>query len=226
MNWYYSTTASHTHVRVFMNHAKCGDLCFRNEEFEQIRETHESFQLALPLASMITFINETTPSASWLAEARKFNGKLCDTCHWTNTGCLNIGEGDKARWICHGCIKRTIDQFESASPAPAWIPVSTPPTEGDGLVFRLGSGLVSPPKVLWSGPTFVFDSPWDCPPSGATHWKPITLPVFPPSSPSSDETKRKAFEAWAADKFILQRTAHCYAAAQTECAWLAWQAAY
>lgn len=27
----------HTHVRVFMNGAKCGDLCFRNQEFEEVR---------------------------------------------------------------------------------------------------------------------------------------------------------------------------------------------
>jgi hypothetical protein len=36
MKWYYQINGGHTHVRVFMNGAKCGDLCFRNEEFEQI----------------------------------------------------------------------------------------------------------------------------------------------------------------------------------------------
>lgn len=38
MNWYYSIRGGHTHVRVFMNGAKCGDLCFRNEEFVSIRK--------------------------------------------------------------------------------------------------------------------------------------------------------------------------------------------
>jgi len=38
MNWYYKTNCTHTHVRVFMNGAKCGDLCFRNGEFEAIRK--------------------------------------------------------------------------------------------------------------------------------------------------------------------------------------------
>lgn len=37
MNWYYKVEGGHTHVRVFMNGAKCGDLCFRNEEFEQVK---------------------------------------------------------------------------------------------------------------------------------------------------------------------------------------------
>lgn len=38
MKWYYSVQGGHTHVRVFMNGAKCGDLCFRNEEFREIQE--------------------------------------------------------------------------------------------------------------------------------------------------------------------------------------------
>jgi hypothetical protein len=38
MKWYFKILAGHTPVRVFMNGAKCGDLCFRNEEFEIIRE--------------------------------------------------------------------------------------------------------------------------------------------------------------------------------------------
>ncbi len=36
MNWYYKICGGHTHVRVFMNGGKCGDLCFRNEEFEKV----------------------------------------------------------------------------------------------------------------------------------------------------------------------------------------------
>jgi hypothetical protein len=38
MRWYYTIKGGHTHVRVFMNGGKCGDLCFRNEEFEQIQQ--------------------------------------------------------------------------------------------------------------------------------------------------------------------------------------------
>ena len=38
MNWYYTIAGGHTHVRVFMNGAKCGDLVFRNEEFLVIRQ--------------------------------------------------------------------------------------------------------------------------------------------------------------------------------------------
>lgn len=35
--WYFKIMGGHTHVRVFMNGGKCGDLCFRNEEFEQVK---------------------------------------------------------------------------------------------------------------------------------------------------------------------------------------------
>lgn len=38
MKWYYHIAGGHTHVRVFMNGGKCGDLCFRNEEFVEVRE--------------------------------------------------------------------------------------------------------------------------------------------------------------------------------------------
>lgn len=41
MNWYYKVLGGHTHVRVFMNGGKCGDLVFRNEEWEQVRSHAE-----------------------------------------------------------------------------------------------------------------------------------------------------------------------------------------
>lgn len=37
MKWYWLVLGGHTHVRVFMGGGKCGDLCFRNEEFEEVR---------------------------------------------------------------------------------------------------------------------------------------------------------------------------------------------
>lgn len=39
----------HTHVQVFINGGKCGDLCFRNEEFGQVMDH----------CSWIQFIDET-----------------------------------------------------------------------------------------------------------------------------------------------------------------------
>lgn len=39
MRWYFEILGMYTHVRVCMNGAKCGDLCFRNEEFEEIVAT-------------------------------------------------------------------------------------------------------------------------------------------------------------------------------------------
>lgn len=37
MKWHYKVCANHVHVRVFMNGARCGNLVFDLEEFEQIR---------------------------------------------------------------------------------------------------------------------------------------------------------------------------------------------
>lgn len=38
MTWYFKVKGGHTHVRVFMNGGKCGNLVFRNHEFEGIRK--------------------------------------------------------------------------------------------------------------------------------------------------------------------------------------------
>lgn len=48
MRWYYRIRGGHTHVRVFMNGGKCGDLCFRNEEFAQIKGVTEAIQTLVP----------------------------------------------------------------------------------------------------------------------------------------------------------------------------------
>lgn len=53
MKWYYTILGGHTHVRVFMNGAKCGDLCFRNEEFERIMTGLSSSRTA---AGMVQFL--------------------------------------------------------------------------------------------------------------------------------------------------------------------------
>lgn len=54
MKWYYEIRGRHTHVRVFMNGGKCGDLCFHNEEFEQVKDH----------CPWITFIDSQGGSAS------------------------------------------------------------------------------------------------------------------------------------------------------------------
>ena len=45
MRWYYIVRGEHTHVRVFINGALAGTLCFRTAEFErlmnQCRYNHE-----------------------------------------------------------------------------------------------------------------------------------------------------------------------------------------
>jgi hypothetical protein len=37
MRWYFTILGGRVHIRVFLNGAKCGDLCFRREEFDQIQ---------------------------------------------------------------------------------------------------------------------------------------------------------------------------------------------
>ena len=52
MNWYFKVMGGHTHVRVFMNGAKCGDLCFRNDEWRVV-------QLYLSQLDFVQFTDET-----------------------------------------------------------------------------------------------------------------------------------------------------------------------
>lgn len=56
MKWFFTIAGGHTHVRVFMNGAKCGDLCFRNEEF------HTIVLGFMPLDHLVTLIDETPKS--------------------------------------------------------------------------------------------------------------------------------------------------------------------
>lgn len=58
MKWYWHRAGGHTHVRVFMNGGKCGDLCFRNEEFDYIREP-----LQQTCMGVVEFIEEGDPYA-------------------------------------------------------------------------------------------------------------------------------------------------------------------
>jgi hypothetical protein len=67
MKWYYQRQGSHTHVRVFMNGAKCGDLCFTNEEFEYI-QVH--YHLLTVGSWLIQFIAEAEPEAAKASEAK------------------------------------------------------------------------------------------------------------------------------------------------------------
>lgn len=46
-------------------------------------------------------------------------GKHCQVCHWTNTGCWNIGSELGAFWICQGCAKRQHEQLAAAQSAIA-----------------------------------------------------------------------------------------------------------
>ena len=51
MTWYYRRDDGHTRVKVFMNGAKCGGLCFRHEEFNACLIWHN-------MAGFIKFVDE------------------------------------------------------------------------------------------------------------------------------------------------------------------------
>jgi len=38
---------------------------------------------------------------------------LCSICEWTNTGCWNLGEPGKPRWVCQGCSKRVVEKQDN-----------------------------------------------------------------------------------------------------------------
>jgi hypothetical protein len=59
MKWYFQIRGGYTHVRVFMNGGKCGDLFFLNEEFQQVRQSIGQSHRCAPLDPLITFIDET-----------------------------------------------------------------------------------------------------------------------------------------------------------------------
>ena len=45
----------------------------------------------------------------------------CSECEWSNTGLLNLGNKDSARWVCHGCCKRAIDERDQLKARLAWL---------------------------------------------------------------------------------------------------------
>lgn len=58
MKWYYKSTGSHTHVRVYSHGAFCGALAFRNEEFTAIRATFPAQQGVDSSVPLIHFVDD------------------------------------------------------------------------------------------------------------------------------------------------------------------------
>lgn len=59
MNWYYKILGGHTHVRVFMNGGKCGDLVFQNEEFQRLLELNAQHCNAHRIPLVQKLVDET-----------------------------------------------------------------------------------------------------------------------------------------------------------------------
>lgn len=66
MKWYFRVLGGHTHVQVYMNSGWCGDLCFRNEEFREIRAN----------CPWIEFIREGHPTLEEIEALAKQLGKF------------------------------------------------------------------------------------------------------------------------------------------------------
>lgn len=60
MKWYWRRSGGHTHVRVFMNGTRRGNLCFRNEEFDGIRAA-----LVVNNKWLIELIEEPICTTNW-----------------------------------------------------------------------------------------------------------------------------------------------------------------
>jgi len=89
MKWYYKVMGGHTHVRVFMNGAKCGDLCFRNVEFQEV---------------LFAGTNATTMHIEFIDES----AKVCRLCKSTNLRppkFAKVGpiEGHSDATVCENC---------------------------------------------------------------------------------------------------------------------------
>jgi hypothetical protein len=74
MTWYYTVRGGHTHVAVFLNGGKCGDLCFRNEEFEHIqRQLDQGLRYGYTIEFVENVSGNKTPDGiiAAMMEARK-----------------------------------------------------------------------------------------------------------------------------------------------------------
>lgn len=66
MTWHYRVLGTHTHVRVFVNGALAGTLCFRNEEFLKVYEKATSLERSYEenYVPFITFIEDGEDSST------------------------------------------------------------------------------------------------------------------------------------------------------------------
>lgn len=111
---------------------------------------------------------------------------------------------------------------ECISKLSTWIPVSTPPTEGDATERN---------QVAWlqrSGS--VMTGPWNMSDKAKDFWGVVGWLPLPPSTQTEDETERKAFEAYAKGQLMDVVTVGLgplrqYRTETAQAAWLAWQAA-
>ena len=87
MHWYWDLLGGHAHVRVFMNGGKCGDLVFREDEFNKLHAgVSEVFSTGM---TDIVFIMEdrecpsiTCPRCGRVSfNAGDIEHRYCGNCH-------------------------------------------------------------------------------------------------------------------------------------------------
>jgi len=88
MKWYWQVGGGHTHVRVFMNGGKCGDLCFRNEEFEWVKKS----------LTWVQFVPEEQ-----LENSVPYDWCSCSKCGWKDQFRRDCIKNNQASGHCDRC---------------------------------------------------------------------------------------------------------------------------
>lgn len=109
MKWYYRVLGGHTHVRVFMNGAKCGDLCFRNEEFLAI---HEEMETLANAAVDGDSARSWMPLITFIEEGETQSGG-CEATHVSPSISQRIAAAKELGWkaVFHGALEDGDDDY-------------------------------------------------------------------------------------------------------------------
>jgi len=104
MRWYWKVLGGHTHVRVFMNGGKCGDLCFRNEEFEELQAAAESRLMLRVTAPVLIQLRGDRPLITFIPDGYTVSEDGTSiTCH--TCGMTSFNQNDVKNRYCGKCHK-------------------------------------------------------------------------------------------------------------------------
>ena len=87
MHWYWQLLGSHVHVRVFVNGGKCGDLVFREDEFNKLHDGKSEEVFSTQLTNIV-----------FIKEDRENPSITCPRC-----GRVSYNAGDNEHRYCGNC---------------------------------------------------------------------------------------------------------------------------